>query len=169
MEDLTYEIYRWWRKLTSPFRFIKYSIESLIKWFPVISKDRQWDHIYFYIMLETKIGFMIKENREYSNHLHVDKQIRYMVICKNLCARLIEDDYARYHYDKLDKMYGELKMTFSPVPNSKCSRVHIGRPRATEMTRKLSKKCYRLEASLRQHDKDLLFKLLNKHLESWWW
>ena len=169
MEDFKYEIRYWWRKITSPFRFTKYAIEALIKWFPVIVNDRQWDQIYFYIILEKKLELMIKDFTKYSNHLHVDKQIRYMVICKNLCKRLLDNDYARYHYDKLDRVYGELNMTFTPIENSKCSQIHINRKNESPMSKRLFKKYTNIEVSLRNHDRELLFKLLNKHLESWWW
>ncbi len=51
-------------KINNFFRSIKYGIKNLITWFPIIWKDRDWDHWYLYKILRFKLIQMENLQRE---------------------------------------------------------------------------------------------------------
>ena len=73
------------------FRNIKYGIENLISWFPIIWKDRNWDCNYFFKILEKKLELYEKvhTNGIYKGWEPVAKKIK---IAKILCKRLAEEE-----------------------------------------------------------------------------
>ena len=76
------------------FRYdIPYGISNLVKWFPVIWKDRDWDYCFFLTILHKKLCFM-EELFEYNAHyVGSEKDARIIKICRILSERLVRDDY----------------------------------------------------------------------------
>jgi hypothetical protein len=73
---------------------IKYGIKNLIKWLPVIWKDRDWDEVFLYIIMHKKLESMEKSFRG-ENAYAVDshERAREMKIVKIALKRLIDDIY----------------------------------------------------------------------------
>jgi hypothetical protein len=85
---------------------IAISIRNLIKWFPVIWKDRDWDHSFIYEILKHKLEnqahYIAKKNR----HTSAKRDAELML----LCARLIEIQQEElYDMEYLD--YREIEWT----------------------------------------------------------
>lgn len=80
---------------------IKYGIENLIRWFPVIWKDRNWDYYYFFKILEKKLGLLEETHTDgiYIGWQPVAKKLK---IAKNLCKRLAEENYKSEYMQKQD-------------------------------------------------------------------
>lgn len=73
---------------------MKTGIKNLIKWLPVIWKDRDWDKYYLYIILYHKLKYM----EEYFNKddimiMYADKYAKQIKIAKNLVKRLTDNNY----------------------------------------------------------------------------
>lgn len=155
-------------------RQIRQGIKSLIIWFPVIWKDRWWDHSFIYTMLHHKLHLMEKNIRAHGHHVkHIEDADR-IKTCVLLLDRLIKDEYHenvfKPHYDK----WGEPKMEFKDWdedPNM--SVLNIKYPNVkTDKDKEIESKDFRakskMEASLREQDLDMLFSLMRKHIQTWW-
>jgi hypothetical protein len=73
-------------------QFIK-NIKNLIRWFPIIWKDRDWDDHFIFEILK----FKLKNQAEYigkkGNHLSAERDAEIMM----LCVRLIEKVQSEYY------------------------------------------------------------------------
>ena len=152
---------------------IKNGISNLIRWFPVVWKDRDWDHTYIYDVLHFKL-----KNTEHcirnGSHVKSDKDADRIKICVNLLGRLIKDDYYDNVYKHFDKKWGELsfgsekdeeregycKLIFkrSNDPNNE----------REEERDKEYKKLMNKEGYLIHQDLDLLFDIMKKNIQKWW-
>jgi hypothetical protein len=133
---------RFFKEVYSFFRYkIPRGFINLIIWFPVIWNDRDFDHWYFFEIIRRKLERMIHHHEKYQVFVGVEKEIKYMKICKNLIKRIQDDDYMfSGRYKDLTKLlpYSDNKPAF-------------------EWLKKYM-----------QQDMDLLFKLLKKHVMKWW-
>lgn len=81
-------------RLINKFYSIIESIKNIIKWFPIIWQDRNWDHSYFYRILHFKLNNMEKffssKDAISANTLKDAKRIK---IARILVERLMEDNY----------------------------------------------------------------------------
>jgi len=84
----------------------KYGILNLIIWFPIIWRDRNWDHSYMFEMLEYKLSLMEKLFRKYGHSVNSEKDAHYIMICKNLCKRLADDEYTN-PYEERNRLHHE--------------------------------------------------------------
>lgn len=128
------------RKVKIFIREIKIGVSNLVKWFPVIWNDRQWDYEYVYIILKKKLGLM--ENYfKYGQTTSEDA-----VKCSNeikqavaLIERLMEDDYM--------------------IPQEEYKKLNSYKEKGEAFTHSIA---------LRNKDKDELYNLLKNNLENWW-
>lgn len=81
-------------------------IKNLIHWFPIIWKDRDYDHAYIEVMLEHKLKAMYKrfsdKNATYVNweSEHAAKALKALNICVIILERRREEFYILNLYDK---------------------------------------------------------------------
>lgn len=153
---------------------IPYGIKNLIKWFPVVWKDRDWDHYFIYVTLRQKLHFTEQHIRNHDFHTRAKQDADNIKTCVLLLDRLIADKYYDMAYKKIEEKWGDLEMSTSPYKDDPALyEVNITRPGIkTEEDEKQEKKefknAYEHEQYLRSQDKELLFKLINKHIEGWW-
>lgn len=152
---------------------IKYGIENLIGWFPVIWQDRDWDHHYLYVILKRKLKYMENlHNSDKSHLLHAERIAAQINICVNLLDRLIKDEYDERAFKKYYKKWGRPKFNWIPV-NNECSSLEITHENVeTEEDKKQEKKDFHRagvhETNMRKQDIEYLFKYMIKHVEGWW-
>ncbi|MDD3123205.1 MAG: hypothetical protein PHC62_06830 [Candidatus Izemoplasmatales bacterium] len=83
------------RFFTDGFNSLKYGIKNILFWFPVIWKDRQFDHGYLYTILGKKLelmeAFFLSDDTNVANAKKYGKQIK---IARILCNRLETEDYS---------------------------------------------------------------------------
>jgi hypothetical protein len=80
--------------LINKFYIIIESIQNVIKWFPVIWHDRDWDHSYFYNILHFKLRNMEEYfNSEYVWGANALKDAKRIKTARILVKRLLEDNY----------------------------------------------------------------------------
>jgi len=100
-------------KLKDNFYFIKYGIQNLYIWFPIIWKDRDWDHEYLYEIIELKIKNMLILQKKHGEFTYNTLIIRDMKICLKLLDRIIND-----HYMDERNNYVSHKHSFVRIENS---------------------------------------------------
>lgn len=127
------------------------SIKNLITWFPVVWKDRQWDHIFLLTILRKKLSLMEKFFREKCNHVNSERDADNIKFAILLLNRIMEDDYSSV-FKPYEVKYGEISFkSFS-----------------SEKEKELFHKCMEHEVYLRNQDLDVLFSHLRKHILEWW-
>ncbi|MBF0224674.1 MAG: hypothetical protein HQK76_04385 [Desulfobacterales bacterium] len=89
-------------------------------------------------------------------------------VCILLLDRLIESNYYDISFKNHNKKWGDLELSF--LDNNKCN---IFRPKVITEEDKIkeekeSKICCEKESNLEKQDRDYLFKMLYKHLPTWW-
>lgn len=89
--------------MTDLFYDIKKGIENIIKWLPIIWKDRDWDWAYLAEIMEFKLRNMADHNEKYSYHVGAEKEVRSMRVCAALLKRLRDDNV---YYDNAEAACG---------------------------------------------------------------
>lgn len=152
----------------------KNGIKNLIKWFPVIWKDRNWDNHYIYMILRHKLHLTEQFIRYKGISLNAEHDANKIKVCINLLDRLIKDEYHIMAYKDIDKKWGELKMSYTVCKNnSDLHQLHLTRPNVKTEKDKIQEKkdfhaSYKHEQYSKRNDLKYLFKLMSKHIESWW-
>ena len=162
------------KRITNFFRSIKYGIENLIIWAPIIWKDRDWDHWYLYKMFKFKLIQMEKLHRKYGMSVNSENTADQMKICINLLERLINDEYGESIFKHHNKKWGRPHFNWEYCKDRKgCSELHITHRHVnSEEDKKQERKEFRRlikhEEILKRQDIEYLFKLMTKHIQGWW-
>jgi hypothetical protein len=161
------------RKINDFFRSIKYGIENLINWFPVIWKDRDWDHWFLYMILKKKLSDMEEYHRKYGHTVNAEKTADEMKTCVNLLDRLMKDEYHEMVFKKHDEKWGEPEFNWDECEREGCCELKIFRTnikdeKDKEQETKEFRRLCEHEANLRKQDIDYLFETMKKYIQSWW-
>lgn len=180
----------WWRfDGKHILRNTKQGIKNIIYWFPIIWKDRNWDHHYIYEILKHKLKAQSKYIGDKNRHTRAKYDAQRMNLCVNLIQK-IEDDY--YGLEYMD--YAETDFWFEDVedkPGYSTIKSDIIWEKYDDYFKKyplLYKRVINGEGVFslegREGDKQLiamniahinedrahklLFKILEKNIQSWW-
>jgi hypothetical protein len=165
-------------------------IKNLWKWFPTIWKDRDWDDHFIYEILRVKIENQAKYISDRDLHVSAKRDAERMRLVARLIKIQQDETYAMEYME-----YHETKFDFIPTDETKkwyTMEDEIVSERFDEFfkkyprqyTRVLSgevnryrrpaeekdKKLIAMEISHENHERsrELLFKILNSHIERWW-
>lgn len=86
-------------------------VKNLWRWLPIIWKDRDWDHVYIYRIIEAKLEFQANYISKFGNHVEADRDAERMRLVVKLMKRQEEDFYTSEYLD-----YCESKLSFKEVP-----------------------------------------------------
>lgn len=171
-----------------PFYDFKQGIKNLIKWFPVIWKDRNWDSDYIFSIIKHKLT----TQSEYIEKRGIHVDALYDANKMKLCVRLIDKiqsseyelEYQNYQVSKLDALSKEQQDKLSPTGYLRAM-LEIDQEDYDNYFNK-HKSSYRnviklyknndnkehvaLRIGMHQHQRaiDLLFKIMSTHIERWW-
>jgi hypothetical protein len=109
-----WKVYRWfkWEAKYTPYRF-KNGVKNLWKWFPVIWKDRDYDHNFIFEILKFKLNNMA--NRFEQTNRFVDSEGQ--VFKLRTCVRLIQKLQDGYYTTEMHE-YWENEMRMEPIEGS---------------------------------------------------
>ncbi len=152
---------------------IKYGVINLVKWFPVIWQDRDWDQHYLYIILRQKLKYMENLHSSGKSHLMCAEQTaKEIKICFDLLDRLVKDEYDESALKRYYKKWGKPKFNWIPVDDECCSLEITNKNVKTEKDKKQETKEFRRackhEGNMRKQDIEYLFNHMRKHIEGWW-
>lgn len=158
------------KNITTFFRKIFYGIENLIIYFPVIWNDSQWDHYFFFKILNKKLELMNKYwHSDYPMIVksHQDKIAKDIKTAYLISQRIIDNNYSNNVFHFHDKKWGELNHSLkSGIFNLKRENVITKEDERNE-SREFRNLMKHYEY-LQKQDIEYLFKLLNKKIRSWW-
>ncbi len=156
-----------WNNITKIWYNFKYGITNLIKWFPVIWMDRDWDYQYFYKITRKKLKGMENLHRFHGHHVDdiiVANQIK---TCISIIDRLIEDDYNSVCFDKYFNKWGHPYYIKEDKWGMKREKSTLSKE--DEIRKKEEFQiCINRERELKLKDKELLFKTITDNIDSWW-
>jgi hypothetical protein len=97
-----YRIKLWWKFHGRYYHKDLYrGIVNLIKWFPVIWKDRDWDSSYIFKILEHKLKLQSQGIAGRDIHVDAQRDAEVMMTCVRLMEKIREDyyqsEYMEYH------------------------------------------------------------------------
>ena len=159
------------------------SCNNLIKWFPTIWYDRDWDGHFILKILQKKIEFQRKELVNANRHTRIESDNRDMTLALNLLERVKEEYYSLECMD-----YWDSEIVFDNVPeNPELKSVEVNttaerydeylakypssvRALTKEHGEELDKQRLCLMVSNYNHNKanKLLFRVLEERLAYWW-
>ena len=180
-----WRLYRWF-KWEFPYLHINIykGIKNLIKWAPIIWKDRDWDYSFTFKILKFKIENikqLFEENQKFEGY---ERNVELMNVCikllDNISNDVYGDEYMDYYESELLTEYNENgthSINFKTVedrtdeyidkyPHAK--RVLFTDPRWERCRDNQTGKC--LAVGQIRHEKaiKLLFRILEEKIEGWW-
>jgi hypothetical protein len=181
-KDSAWEKNSLWYKFPTPVRNFCTGVSNLIKWFPTIWRQRDWDDSYIFEILKKKIEFQRECLVESNRHTRIDIDNRDMTIVLNLIERVTNDFYELEAFDYEDSEYilkevGDGSSRRGLQINVKSERHNDYLSKYGSSLRQVYKKYPQgtkreyvmLVARYNQKKaKDLLFRMLNERIERWW-
>lgn len=167
-----------------------YGVKNLCKWFPLIWKDRDWDHTYIYKILDFKLEQQAYGIGSRDIHVGAKREAEKMLLCARLCKIQVEDlygmeylDYIKEDHkfiptDKTEKLFtlestvleDNLDEYFKKYPKQ-YKRVIEGNltwyGKVTDLTNKKQIAMTIAEDNQRR-SRRLLFKILDENIEGFW-
>ncbi len=145
------------------FRRLIVGIGNIIRWFPVIWNDRDWDNSYLYIILHKKLESMYDffTDDERTMAIHPKNHIRKLLICKLLIERILDQGYLDRALTPYKNKYKTSRVIREIDSNG---RVHF----YDEERRKLWHRCSEHSYYMEQQDYKMLHELLAKYSDAWW-
>lgn len=80
-------------------------IRNLIKWFPVIWKDCDWDSAYIYRILQFKLEQQAYGIASRDRHVGADRNAEIMLMCARLCWLQSEGEYEMEYLDYIKETH----------------------------------------------------------------
>lgn len=161
-----------WLETTHFFKKVRSLFHNIWKFRKILWRDRDWDQGFFYELLEFKLRSI---HKYFSSDAPVSlcsqrkKYRRNILVCAELVKRIREENYFKYYYRDVDCSW-DANWEIDPEKPT--------RYRMKEKTKEQGPKSYwgyieqkqlnEIEKQMKKQDQDLLFKLLTKHLDTWW-
>jgi len=99
-KNIFYRTQLWWKfEGQYFFRDFKIGIKNIIYWFPIIWKDRNWDHRYIFDIFAHKLKVQAEYIGKYGLHLNNWKDERDMMTCVRLIEKIKDEWYSMEYMD----------------------------------------------------------------------
>jgi hypothetical protein len=185
------QISKWlWDNIGWQIRNIYRSIQNLIRWFPVICKDRDWDQHFIWEILKTKLKHQSQYIGDRALHTRAKYDSERMMWCVRLINKIQEETYSSEYMDYHKSNYNWLDIEDKPdykqleieeVSNNfndyflkhplEYKRV-INNPAkqtwAIEDINDSNRIAMNISYNRERRAKKILFTLLERHIDFWW-
>ena len=158
-------------------------VKNMIRWFPVIWKDEDWDSHFIFEIIKFKLKNQAKYIGDKDRHTRAKRDAEIM----NICVRLIDKVQTEYYNaEYLD--YEESKFNFIPIEGTTSSKLEIEyisdnlndyfnkyplvykEAVSQHIHKNPDKHIIAMYMSRINHDRarKLLFKVMERNIERWW-
>jgi len=184
---------RLWWKFEAQFYYRNFiiGIKNLIQWFPVIWKDKDWDSYYIFRILEHKLTLQAKGISKRDIHTAAQRDPEIMRTCVRLMEKVrdgyYESEYIDYHetktwfedikdqpkYSRLeseiisenfDEYFKKYPLIYKRVLNGE-GFFNINKESENERKNVIAMNISWIN---RKRAQDILFKIMNQNINSWW-
>ena len=175
-------------------RYFINSIKNLIRWFPIIWNDRDWDDWYIYTILETKLKHQAKYIGDKDRHTRAKRDSELMRTCTRLIKKVKEEEYdgewmdyhtSKYNWldvperpdhkrldiglvaERFDEYFLKYPSDYRRVVSNQSNQVfRFG----NDLNDPENKQRIAMNMSMvrQERARKLLFKLLEHNIEKWW-
>jgi|LauGreDrversion4_2_1035121.scaffolds.fasta_scaffold03016_13 hypothetical protein len=114
LRDLWETIYDkiYWKTIGWRIKEFRSSVSKLIRWFPIIWKDRDWDDHYIWEIMKNKLRWQAKYIGDRDLHTRAAMDAKRMRLCANLMDKVQDGFYSGEYMD-----YHETKWDFLDIPD----------------------------------------------------
>lgn len=114
LKDLWEKIYDkvYWKTIGWRIKEFRSSVKKLIRWFPIIWKDRDWDDHYIWEIMKNKLRWQAKYIGDRDLHTRAAIDAKRMRLCANLIDKVQDEFYGSEYMD-----YHESKFDFLDIPD----------------------------------------------------
>lgn len=167
-----------WADFIHVFRCVKYGLENLWAYIPILWHDRDWDHTYMLALWERKFRRMADLHTHHGHLLRSDLTAQQLRVCASLCKRIADDQYDQIPHAAHDAKWGKLSHDTKPGLIDKdgevwTHRLLFSREKAVtpdEIKQELeeSQRIWKHAAAQKAADVAYLTDLIRKNLLTWW-
>ena len=154
------------------------NIYNLIRWFPIIWKDRDWDDHFIFEILKFKLKNQAKYIGYYNRHLSAKRDAEKMMLCVRLIEKIQDESYGTeyfdYHKSELKFVDSELHPGLYEIEEEYISE-HFDDyfkkyPRIYNQvkTKDRHKTAFNIARINEERVHKLLFKILEQNIKRWW-
>lgn len=139
-----------WVRIRHFYYDCKYIILNVWHHRKALLHSRPWDYHGTLLFMRDNLKYLSDSIEKHGCHLNKGKQVKDIRICVNLLERLLKDDYMISKHNFILNRDDVFQSHFIPkyfLPKGDC---------------------HKLTNGIQKYDQELLFKLLNKHIRTWW-
>lgn len=181
----------YWETIGWRLKYFYLSVKNLIRWFPIICEDRDWDDHFIWEILKFKLKNQAKYIGARNYHVNAEYDAQRMMLCVRLIDKIQEEYYSSEYMDYHESAYSWIKMddnryqldiqeiseqydlylnkhknTVRKIVNNKeLQRVNLSGEHGIRYKRKLAMNVAHYNEKRAQ---DLLFQILNRDIRKWW-
>jgi hypothetical protein len=154
------------------------NIYNLIRWFPIIWKDRDWDDHFIFEILKFKLKNQAKYIGYHDRHLSAKRDAEKMMLCVRLIEKVQDEYYGCEYLSYCDLEFESITSKTHPdlhemiiVEKSEHYDDYFKKyPRiAKQLTIKdKGKKAFKIAQINENRAHKLLFKILEQNIKRWW-
>lgn len=144
---------------------VPYGVRNLIRWFPLIWADRNWDEVYLFRILEFKLRIMNRTFSRYDRHVGSERTARQLLVCAELCRRIHEDQYQ-------ENLSGPVTLQHwtTPTENPGLAQLHIEMyQNGNQVPKDQIRRWHEMAERNIRNDLAYLSTLIRKHSRGWWY
>lgn len=189
-DNIWWKIRRWFRwEAKYVFRNTKEGIKNVIRWMPIIWKDRDWDTHYIWEVLKFKLKSQAKYIGDNDRHMSAKRDAEKMRLCAKLIDKLQNEFYSSEYIDYQNSKFDFVKVEDFPdfpdhyeikseLLSENFDDYFAKYPRIYKQVIKTEKTLFRkddkngiaMNIAHINHDraKKLLFKIMEREIEKWW-
>lgn len=159
-------------------RFLK-RVVNLIRWFPIIWKDQDWDHHFIFDILKFKLKNQAEYIGQHDRHMRAKRDAEIIMTCVRLIDKIQNEWYGCEYQD-----YHDCEYDFIQIPGTDSYELELNEKSENfdEYFKKYplvfkrvsspedSKMRNALKVSRENHNRArrLLFKIMEERIEGWW-
>jgi len=198
LKDLWDTIYDkvYWKPIGWRIKEFRSSVKKLIRWFPIIWKDRDWDDHYIWELMKNKLRWQANYIAERDWHTRAELDAKRMRLCANLMDKVQDEfyssEYSDYHEadfnwldvpdkpglkeldmqttsEKFNEFFKKYPLVYKKVLMDNKLQMFSIEPRDGE-TEVDIKQRIAMNIGHYNHNRarKLLFKIMEENIESWW-
>lgn len=185
-----------WKSIGWRIREFRRSINSLIRWFPIIWEDRDWDDYFIWEILKNKLRWQAKYIGDRDLHTRAQLDAKRMRWCANLIDKVQDEfyqmEYMDYHEsnfnwldipdqpeykqleienvsERFDDYFKKYPLAYKKVLSDKSLQIFGIEPREGE-TETDAKQRIAMNIGYYNHNRarKILFLIMEENIEGWW-
>ena len=153
-------------------------IKNLIRWFPIIWKDEDWDDHYIFEILKFKLKNQAEYIGYHDRHVSAKRDAEIMMLCVRLIEKVQKEYYGTEYHDYHESEFkfvaskdypGSYEMEIKEI-SERYDEYFKQYPRIAKQVNEEDKhkKAFKIARINEERAHKLLFKILEQNIKRWW-